>query len=679
MRTKISCSTIPALFFFSVLASTQAAAVEFDWSVANPFRFYRNQFAFDKHLRAFEAVTRPNNGVRPADVIRRMERELNSPGCTDQRNYDTCAASKTSEYLLRRLGWAARSDGEEAYCYGYDQNAAEYQFDAKCKRYYSFGAVTEDYINPASHVVRIALPATERSRFQGKTCNWKWQGRSASSANSGTVRENCNDVAVLHEIPYPDGADVTVTLPDGSSESGMIAVKDVLIVGFGDSFAAGEGNPDRPVTLHPSFAWQYGAYPEGWPIRDLKKPVSVDPRFPDRNAFYGAGARWVSPNCHRSQYAYQFRVAMQLAVENSHAAVTFVHLACTGAEITEGLFGRQKAREHLSEGKTVQSQLEQLFELLCDGDPKTYSVNLKRPVRYGYPGLENRVYSVKGCEPAKFRRKIDLAMMTFGGNDIGFSSLVGNIMIRNPADIALALPLFERVSRTKFVFGPEVAQNYLDALDGRFAVTRKFFHDRLGLAPEKVVQTGYVSVQRDENGELCSGTTGIDVHPKFAFLASRLRPVDDFSDQFFSRLRCIAGTSASCKKLDTDPGTGFQFVTNFQPEFVRRGVCATSGPDEKKFAIMPKIRVGSRGEFTPWNPSYFHPYFPRQRLSLSPNDAMLTANSHEDGKSSPAALTDVVQLMFASVYSGAFHPSAEGQAVVADAVYPVAARVVGLK
>jgi hypothetical protein len=94
---------------------------------------------------------------------------------------------------------------------------------------------------------------------------------------------------------------------------------------------------------------------------------------------------------------------------------------------------------------------------------------------------------------------------------------------------------------------------------------------------------------------------------------------------------------------------------------------------------MPKIRVGSHGEFTPWNPSYFHPYFPRHRLSLSPNDAMLTANSHEDGKSSPAALTDVVQLMFASVYSGAFHPSAEGQAVVADAVYPVAARVVGLK
>jgi hypothetical protein len=97
MRTKISGSTIRASLFFCVLASTQAVAVEFDWSVANPFRFYRNQFAFDKHLKAFEAATRSNNGVRPADVIRRMERELNSPGCTDQRNYDTCAASKTAE------------------------------------------------------------------------------------------------------------------------------------------------------------------------------------------------------------------------------------------------------------------------------------------------------------------------------------------------------------------------------------------------------------------------------------------------------------------------------------------------------------------------------------------------------------------------------------------------------
>jgi hypothetical protein len=678
MRTKNSFEAIFASVFFVTLVSTQAWAFEFDWSVANPFRFYRNQSSFDKHLKAFDTLIKANGGARPADIIRRMERELNSPGCTDQHNFDSCATSKTAEYFLRQQGWAARSHGDDEYCYGYDTDAEDYQFDAKCKRNYSFGAVTENFINPTSHVVKVTLPPAEQSKFGSKECVWRWDGRQAASAAHGTAQADCDSVAVLSGIPYPDGANLTVTLPDGSSETSVIVVKDVLVIGFGDSFAAGEGNPDRPVTLHPSFAWQYGAYAEGWPIRDTKTPIPTDPHFPNLAKFYEAAARWVSPNCHRSQYSHQFRVAMQLAVENPHAAVTFVHLACSGAEITEGLFGEQKAREHLSEGKTVQSQVGQLFELLCEGGPKTFSVNLKQPVHYGFPGVKNRAYIVKGCDPANFRRKVDLALMTFGGNDIGFSALVGNIMIKNPADVALALPAFEALSRTKFTFGPEIAQGYLDILDGRFAVTKKFFNDRLGLLPEKVVQTGYVSVQRDENGNPCAGTTGLDVHPKFGFIASRLKAVDDFSIQFFSRMNCIASTSTSCKKLDTDPGTGFQFVTSFQPEFVKRGVCSANGSDERKFAVLPKIRIDSHGEFTPWNPSRFQPYFPRQRLSLSPNDAMLTANTHEDGNSSPP-LTDIVQLMFASVYSGAFHPSAEGQAIMADAVYPVAAKVVGLK
>ena len=36
-----------------------------------------------------------------------------------------------------------------------------------------------------------------------------------------------------------------------------------------------------------------------------------------------------------------------------------------------------------------------------------------------------------------------------------------------------------------------------------------------------------------------------------------------------------------------------------------------------------------------------------------------------------------VQLLLASVYSGAFHPSAEGQAAIADAVVEHARRVLG--
>ena len=44
---------------------------------------------------------------------------------------------------------------------------------------------------------------------------------------------------------------VDIVLPDGTAQRVVteIAVQDLLIAGLGDSIAAGEGNPDRPVRL----------------------------------------------------------------------------------------------------------------------------------------------------------------------------------------------------------------------------------------------------------------------------------------------------------------------------------------------------------------------------------------------------------------------------------------------
>ena len=40
-------------------------------------------------------------------------------------------------------------------------------------------------------------------------------------------------------------------------------------------------------------------------------------------AFEKASARWLSRDCHRSQYGYPFRVALELALENRHRSITF--------------------------------------------------------------------------------------------------------------------------------------------------------------------------------------------------------------------------------------------------------------------------------------------------------------------------------------------------------------------
>jgi hypothetical protein len=50
-------------------------------------------------------------------------------------------------------------------------------------------------------------------------------------------------------------------------------------------------------------------------------------------AFEKANARWLSRDCHRSQYGYPLRVAMQLGLENRHRSVTFATFACSAAEI----------------------------------------------------------------------------------------------------------------------------------------------------------------------------------------------------------------------------------------------------------------------------------------------------------------------------------------------------------
>ena len=69
-------------------------------------------------------------------------------------------------------------------------------------------------------------------------------------------------------------------------------------------------------------------------------------------------------------------------------------------------------------------------------------------------------------------------------------------------------------------------------------------------------------------------------------------------------------------------------------------------------------------EFKPYSPDAALPYAARWRLFRTPNDAVLTANTHREGISP----FDILQPAYAALYSGAFHPTAEGHAIVADRV-----------
>ena len=60
------------------------------------------------------------------------------------------------------------------------------------------------------------------------------------------VTSPCDEPVTL-SVPYPDGGTVSVGVDGETPIATDIQVKDLLIVGLGDSFASGEGNPDVPV------------------------------------------------------------------------------------------------------------------------------------------------------------------------------------------------------------------------------------------------------------------------------------------------------------------------------------------------------------------------------------------------------------------------------------------------
>jgi hypothetical protein len=80
----------------------------------------------------------------------------------------------------------------------------------------------------------------------------------------------------------------------------------------------------------------------------------------------------------------------------------------------------------------------------------------------------------------------------------------------------------------------------------------------------------------------------------------------------------------------------------------------------------------STGAFSPYHPAYYTPYASRWRLVRTPNDAFLTGNTHYE----KVLLFDPLQPVYAALYSGAMHPTAEGHAIVADHVMPHARWIV---
>src|SRR5262245_4646012 len=470
LRAAACCGTM-----LCALHSGAGQAADLVWRVDNPFRFYRNDKSFALHEAAFKAVHPDPSAPVPADIIQRIERYLNDPHCSDPstplRCQQTIIKGEHRKFAERQVGWASATIDDVCY----ERNRHPRQMLANCVR--EGRPRSENYVLPTGHSVSIAL-APERIAEVGQgQCTWTWQPR-AGGARSQPRQRPCDATVTIEQVPYvardeaASGVSVEVLLPDGRKLSEPnVVVRDLLVAVLGDSFASGEGNPDRPVRFSGAYALTYelemykdadctevvaamGGTPRArrrpapidffkdysWrslPRRLLdnesgRKPCPTTATF--RQIYERKNAEWLSADCHRSQYSYPFRVALQLALEDRHRAVTLIHLGCTGAEVTTGLFQKRAARERPADAE-IKPQFEQLRDLMCQPGGPLKPVDYRLPTADSKDTQVSRPFEVtvrmQWCPEQRRRRDIDLVLLSIGGNDVGFGGLAAYTVLEN--------------------------------------------------------------------------------------------------------------------------------------------------------------------------------------------------------------------------------------------------------
>ena len=599
------------------------SALQIEWEVKHRFRLFRKEADFQRHVAAAHG-----EGVLAAE--RHLARE------TDGRGWARDMVERLCVDRAGRLLESCERDGER-----------------------------ETYLTPREHRVAVrlagALPANEG-------CAWNFDDGDGPARH---VNGACTEDVKAH-LAYgrPTLVSVDISLPDGTAMRLVreIRVRDVLIAGMGDSIAAGEGNPDRAVRLSDE-GFCFKRFEGGEYYRPGRAGFSGN-KSCNTMAGDDAGssdwarqsARWMSGPCHRSLYSYQMRTALALAVENPHLAVTFIPLGCTGATINVGFLANQRARECPSPGTgaacsgTARAQIAELTELLA------------------------------AARRHRADRALDLVLLTIGANDILFSGLVANIIVEPGTERSM-------LRRGGILASVEDAQKVLDReLPGNFAKARSALKPLVGGDLSRVVFVTYGNPALAGPHTPCpGGRDGFDVHPAFGADGERMRQAVDFvSQRFLPGIRALARCEdgKSCRDPSTERMT---FVDAHQPAFALHGVCARAD-DDPAFDRECFSSKGQTFETTltkaatdpmacSYTASEFRPYASRARWIRTANDSYFTALTYPEGLPSllqPADLHDAIWGVFAAVYGGAVHPTAEGHAAMADAALPAAREVLGL-
>jgi lysophospholipase L1-like esterase len=636
-----------AVAFFALPADAQTLGTSqyrIEWQVVNRFRLFRDAQFFKLHENAWRQYLLhvDNQGMDSGERDSFIAR-TSVLGSEHVLNDRYIAFSNILRKNFDWRGWAAR--GQDQLCY-----------DSKNRTHSACGGV-ESYINPQGHAIELwvagrgtAVPATA-------ICEWRIDGRLVAETSCA---ERVSGPGV--ELPYPGGAEISVNVVGESPIIAEARVRDLLIAGLGDSFASGEGNPNLPVSFS-----------------ETRRFRNMFPEREHNNA--GGDAQWTDELCHRSLYGQQLRAALQIAIENPQASVTFLDLSCSGASIMDGILGPQTYVERISSGErgngpsgrfiaggARDSQLYRLLQELCHERPET---------RRGLPH----------CPGNAFRRSLDFLFLSVGGNDIGFSNIVAWASLRDTVSTSIAGLFGATVSAEEF------SRRMRDILPDSYARLAAALETTIPLSSatdgvfdtSRIVLTAYPDLVTNETGEICdaapaegegedryAANQSLDMFSSWLTArASRLEAVREQFAILHKRMKDLAG----------DHGWNFAGRVYADRMFEGHGFCARNLRrlnDPAEQLMIPCFGSASRdtqtcqpqfsskeGHWRPYNPATeSYPYALRQRWVRTFNDAYMLMNQKVTNRS--GKIDEEASAAVFSETTGALHPTAEGHAAMAD-------------
>ena len=712
-----------------------AAEVKLTWQVVQPFRFFR--YPSDHLVQEWAYAEVQGSGVARDRVVSEMEKRLNSlawwqgkpqGGDKSRRDMFDDLRRVEEEKLHRpfipfdpRLGWASalRSEFGTSPATGTCWDPSEKSHKGCLSDIGQLpGGKNNDYIMPKRHMVELKVLEKTASGWQPLEGECEYNLGTMPRLGIGFLpdplsraperqklsKTDCSKPVYLrteYKTTYPVNVSVAGSPPELLVD---ISVKDLLVVGIGDSFASGEGNPEVPALLDET----RGVSPyipasdaiENDPVRGVVVPTRR--KTGDGRIAANTAARWLDDQCHRSIYSAQARAAIALAFEGErHHAITFASFACSGAEITDGVFWPQDHREctknaDVAGPRLYQPQLSSVAEALSGKGTvyRRFSMSLDKNDRFskdvigaGYvkvrkengtcPSWPNGLglFNPPQLKTGKFERKIDLLLLSVGGNDIGFGPLVSKAVINSTLTnskvdflAARAILAYHAAARAIKL---KTASDRIKLLDQRFVLLETALRKDLQIVdPKRVILSAYPRLSQKRNGFCGKGNHGMNISTLFSTVE------EPGAEKVTARNADEIVSALNDKISDISVRYGWRVAATHVDRFIGHSFCDTdkqaTGFKAKLEALdLPhKAERETMNSWKPFNPTNeFYPYESRARWVRTFNDAYLLSNYFKGFATDQVPVGYDVGLYQAQrALGGPMHPTAEGHSHMADAL-----------